>query len=160
MLLSRIFNLRNVNALPEGRRFVLASADFGLWQNGAGKSGYARALGSAGFARGERKVLPNATGLESRKSTQQTLKSPTLAEKGDQWTEGERCAELSGFYLFDGGSLTAHLTAPTTELHSGRPVAFNNAGRVNRLVRENVRILIESAKNPTTSGILRWRFAS
>jgi recombinational DNA repair ATPase RecF len=147
--LSRIFNLRNVNALPEGQEIRFGpQLTLVYGKNGAGKSGYARALGSAGFARGERKVLPNATGLESRKSTQADIEvSYSSGKKVITWTEGERCAELSGFYLFDGGSLTAHLTG-------SNPLSFTPGGlsllttlaELTDLVRENVRILIEKCE--------------
>ncbi len=49
--LNRIFNLRNVNALPGGQEIRFGPQLTLLYgNNGAGKSGYARALGSAGFA--------------------------------------------------------------------------------------------------------------
>jgi len=60
--LERLFNLKNVNALPEGQEIRFGpqlTLIFG--DNGAGKTGYARPLGCAAFGRGERDVLPNAT---------------------------------------------------------------------------------------------------
>ena len=87
--LNRIFNLRNVNALPEGQEIRFGPQLTLLFgNNGAGKSGYARALGSAGFARGERKVLPNASGLNQRRVRRQTLRSPTVA--GKRWSRGPK----------------------------------------------------------------------
>jgi recombinational DNA repair ATPase RecF len=149
--LDRIFNLRNVNALPEGQEIRFGPQLTLLYgNNGAGKSGYARALGAAGFARGERKVLPNATGVDSKRETQADIEvSYPTGKKVITWTEGKRCAELSGFYLFDGDSLTAHLTG-------SNPLSFTPGGLslltrladLTDLVRERVRTLIERHEEP------------
>ncbi len=144
--LNRIFNLRNVNALPEGQEIRFGPQLTLLFgNNGAGKSGYARALGSAGFARGERKVLPNACGVESKKGTKADIEiSYSSGKRVVTWTEGNRCPELSGFYIFDGGSLTAHLTG-------SNPLSFTPGGlslltmlaEATDIVREKIRIMIE-----------------
>ncbi len=149
--LDRIFNLSNVNALPGGQEIRFGPQLTLLYgNNGAGKSGYARALGAAGFARGERKVLPNATGVASKKETQADIEvSYVSGKKVITWTEGKRCAELSGLYLFDGDSLTAHLTG-------SNPLSFTPGGLslltrladLTDLVRERVRILIERHEEP------------
>jgi hypothetical protein len=147
--LNRIFNLRNVNALPEGQEIRFGPQLTLLFgNNGAGKSGYARALGSAGFARGERKVLPNASGLESKKGTQADIEiSYSSGKKVVTWTEGKRCPELSGFYVFEGGSLTAHLTGsnPLSYTPGGLSLLTTLAEGTD-LVRENIRILIEKCE--------------
>jgi len=151
--LDRIFNLRNVNALPEGQEIRFGPQLTLLYgNNGAGKSGYARALGAAGFARGERRVFPNATGVQSKKETQADIEvSYPRGKKVITWTEGRRCAELSGFYLFDGDSLTAHLTG-------SNPLSFTPGGLslltrladLTDLVRDRVRILIERHEEPNS----------
>ncbi len=149
--LNRIFNLRNVNALPEGQEIRFGPQLTMIYgNNGAGKSGYARALGSAGFARGERKVLPNASGAESKRKTQADVEvSYTDGKKVITWTEGGRCPELSGLYLFDGGSLTAHLTGsnPLSFTPSGLSLLTTLAGLTD-LVRENVRSLVDKREEP------------
>ena len=65
--LERMFNLQNVNALPRAQEIRFGPQLTLIYgNNGVGKTGYARPLGCAAFARGEREVLPNATSLDSR----------------------------------------------------------------------------------------------
>lgn len=149
--LSRIFNLRNVNALPPGQEIHFGpQATLIYGNNGAGKSGYARALGSAGFARGERKVLPNATGTELKTKPQAEIEVLYSNEKRVvTWTEGGRCSELAGFYLFDGGSLTAHLTGSNSL--SFTPAGLSVLTRLSELtdlIREEIRKLINRREQP------------
>jgi hypothetical protein len=110
--LKRLFNLRNVNALPGGQELRFGprlTVIFG--DNGAGKSGYARPLGCAAFARGEREVLPNAAGNNPRAVPQADIEiSFGDVNRDTTWTMGEPCPDLAGFYVFDGESLLAHLT--------------------------------------------------
>lgn len=110
--LLKLFNLRDVNALPNGQEIQFGpqvTLIFG--DNGAGKTGYARPLGCAAFARGDRDVLPNAKSLE----TKQTPRADIAVENNGvakviAWHRGTRCPELAGFYVFDDESLRAHLT--------------------------------------------------
>ena len=110
--LNRISDLRNVNALPNGQEIRFGPQLTLIYgDNGAGKSGYARALGAACFARGDRKVLPNATGSESKQIPQAAIEISYSTEiRQIPWSEGRRCPELSGFYFFDSSSLKVHLT--------------------------------------------------
>ncbi len=111
--LERLFNLRNVNALASGQDLQFGpqlTAVYG--NNGAGKTGYARPLGCAGFARGDRDVLPNA-----RKAPRPDVVPQAdieVSRDGSRtvltWTRGESCAELQGFWVFDSNSLPVHLT--------------------------------------------------
>jgi len=111
--LERLFNLRNVNALPVGQELRFGpqlTLVYGI--NGAGKTGYARPLGCAAFARGIHDVLPDAT----------TPPDPRLVPQADMevlrdgvrkivtWTRGKPCRELQGFYVFDSTSSPVHLT--------------------------------------------------
>ena len=55
--LERVFNSKNVNALPGGQELPFGNQLTVIYGgNGAGKTGYARPLGCAVFARGEREV--------------------------------------------------------------------------------------------------------
>jgi AAA domain len=110
--LKRLFNLRDVNALPPGQELRFGpqlTVIFG--DNGAGKSGYARPLGCAAFARGYREVLPNAAGNNPRAVPQADFEiSFGDVNHNRTWTMGQACPDLAGFYVFDGDSLLAHLT--------------------------------------------------
>jgi hypothetical protein len=88
--------------------------------------------------------------VESKKETQADIEvSYPSGKKVITWTQGKRCGELSGFYLFDGDSLTAHLTG-------SNPLSFTPAGLslltrladLTDLVRERVRILTERHEEP------------
>ncbi|HTU35441.1 MAG TPA: AAA family ATPase [Candidatus Acidoferrum sp.] len=112
--LDRIFNLQFVNALPAGQELRFGkqlTLIFG--ENGAGKSGYARLLGCAAFARGERIVLPNAK-LDAERGVPQADIEISWGQTKQvlHWTNGTRCPELRGFYLFDSNSMHVHLAEP------------------------------------------------
>ena len=111
--LLRLYNLTDINALPQGQELPFCpqlTLIFGA--NGAGKTGYARPLGCAAFARGDREVLPNA---EDDKSGAMPSASIDVIIDGHDgpvkldWQTGRRCPELSGFYVFDAESVDVHL---------------------------------------------------
>jgi ABC-type dipeptide/oligopeptide/nickel transport system ATPase subunit len=110
--LERLLSVTNVNALPDGQEILFGPQITIVYgNNGVGKTGYARILGSAAFARGDREVLPNVNQISARAIPHADIEVST----GDtthlvSWNRGERCPELAGFYAFDGGSLVAHLT--------------------------------------------------
>jgi len=155
--LNRLFNLSNVNALPPGQEIRFGpQLTLVYGNNGAGKSGYARALGSAGFARGKREVLPNATGTESKQLPQADIEilCPNAA-KVVRWVEGKRCSELDGFYLFDRGSLAAHLTGSISlSFTPGSLSVLTRLADVTDLVRERVHTLINQRKTPNSFPML------
>jgi hypothetical protein len=103
--------LKNVNALPDGQEIRFGPQLTIIYgDNGVGKTGYARPLGSAAFARGEREVLPNVN--QTAKVIPQADIEITLGDTKRQvtWIRGKSCPELAGFYAFDGHSLAVHLT--------------------------------------------------
>jgi AAA domain len=111
--LARLFNLRNVNALPNGQEIVFGEHLTLIYgDNGAGKTGYVRPLASAAFTRGEREVLPNAAVPISDEVVPQA--DIELAKGGSKqvvtWSRGQDCKELAGFHVFDTASVFAHLT--------------------------------------------------
>ncbi|HTC64829.1 MAG TPA: AAA family ATPase [Candidatus Saccharimonadales bacterium] len=111
--LLRLYNLNEVNALPQSQELPFCpqlTLIFGA--NGAGKTGYARPLGCAAFARGDRDVLPNAE-HDNHDSTPSAC-FEIIVDGHDKpvqvdWQAGRRCPELSGFYVFDAESVDAHL---------------------------------------------------
>jgi hypothetical protein len=144
--LERLFNLKNVNALPEGQEIRFGpqlTLIFG--DNGAGKTGYARPLGCAAFGRGERDVLPNAT-LESEAVPEAEIETfEGATTRIVAWNPGKVRAELMGFYVFDSHSLTIHLTRSNSL--SFAPPGLNLLtvlAEVTDEVRERLRRVIES----------------
>ncbi|MGB2633599.1 MAG: AAA family ATPase [Candidatus Acidiferrum sp.] len=124
--------------------------------NGAGKSGYARALGSAGFARGKREVLPNAIGPGSPNRPQLEIEIGYADRTSTvQWSGGPRCPELAGFYVFDEGSLAAHLTESNSlSFTPGGLSILTRLSDLTDLVREKVKLLIERHEPPNNFQML------
>ena len=143
----RLFNLRNVNALPAAQEIRFGpqlTVVYGA--NSSGKTGYTRPLGCAAFARGEREVLTDArkasTNAVPRADIEITKHGVT---KTVTWAHGARCSELSGVYVFDGTSINAHLTRANAPSFSpaGLSLLTKLAG-VTDAVRERLRKVIEA----------------
>lgn len=133
--IERIFNLRNVNALPTGQEIRFAHQLTLIYgDNAAGKTGYARPLGCAAFARGQRDVLPD---IEKKDASALTPQADIEISCGGgvkvfTWSKGlPRPPELNGFYVFDSKSLDAHL-------NRANPMHFSPSGLdvLTRLVAE------------------------
>jgi energy-coupling factor transporter ATP-binding protein EcfA2 len=144
--LERIFNLQNVNALPMAQEIRFGPQLTLIYgNNGVGKTGYARPLGCAAFARGEREVLPNATNSNREAVPQADLE----IARGDRkrivtWTSGNRIPELRGFYVFDGNSVDAHLLRANALSFSPVGLHFlTELAEITDLVRGRVRRIIE-----------------
>jgi recombinational DNA repair ATPase RecF len=145
--LERLFNLKNVNALPAAQEIRFGpQLTIVYGNNGVGKTGYTRPLASACFARGERQVLPNLTSANSKSLPQADIEISVGGHKQlIRWTDGNRLREMNKFYVFDGNSLLAHLNRPNSL--SFAPRGLNILTRLADLtdqVRERVRILIET----------------
>ena len=117
IILNKIFNLQNINALIPGQTLTFCpklTAIFG--ETGSGKSGYARVLGCAGFTRGDKQVLPNI----ARPWDDEAIRSADIEVLEDNSTKvisykiGDRCDELSQCYVFDSTSVHVHLTDSNT----------------------------------------------
>jgi ABC-type Mn2+/Zn2+ transport system ATPase subunit len=144
--LERIFNLKNVNALPETQELRFGPQLTLIYgENGAGKTGYTRPLGCAAFARGEREVLPDATSPRSNRMPQADIEiSYGGAKQIVRWTNGRRVQELAGFYVFDAYSLIAHLTGSNSLSFSPFGLSLlTKLAEVTDQVRAKVRHLIE-----------------
>jgi len=129
--LSKIYNLRNVNALAPGQTLIFGpqlTAIFG--GNASGKSGYARVFGCAGFTRGDKKVLPNVTD-ESGVSVQPAADIEICADDGSRnisYVVGDACADFSFCHVFDSSSVHVHL-AKSNEF-SFSPAGLENLTRL------------------------------
>lgn len=112
--IEKIFNLRNVNALPPDQEIRFGQQLTLIYgENGAGKTGYVRPLSCAAFARGEHRVLPNVTSKEAAHLIPQASIEVSLegVKKVVIWTRGQaHPPELNGYHVFDGNSMIAHLT--------------------------------------------------
>ncbi len=117
IILNRIFNLQNINALIPDQELTFCTqltAIFG--ETGSGKSGYARILGCAGFTRGDKVVLPNITKPWDdkiiRSADIEVLEDNSI--KVIHYKVGDTCDELSQCYVFDSTSVHVHLTGSNT----------------------------------------------
>jgi len=155
--LNRITNLRNVNALREQQEISFGpQLTLAYGSNGAGKSGYARVIGAAGFARGKRDVLPNASGAQAKDPPQAEIeiiynnKARTLA-----WKAGDRCVELRGCYLFDIDSMEIHLKGSNALTYTPSGLwLLTSLSEATDVVRERVRRLIEARERPNQFNLL------
>jgi recombinational DNA repair ATPase RecF len=149
--LERIFNLRNVNALPEGQEIRFGRAITIIYgENGAGKTGYARPLACAGFARGDREVLPNASLTHQVQPQADIEVSYGDTKETLTWFVGHQLQELSGFPLFDGNSATVHLTHSNSLNYSPAGLSFlTRLADVTDQVRERIKRIIEELERPT-----------
>lgn len=111
--IKKIANLKNINALAENQVLTfnpVLTVVYG--ENGSGKSGYARVLGSAGFTRGDREVLPDVTRSNVGKdpSTADIELISNGVEQIIQHRIGRPCPQLASFYVFDSTSVQAHMS--------------------------------------------------
>jgi hypothetical protein len=148
--LERIFNVQNVNALPAGQEIRFGKELTLIYgDNGVGKTGYVRPLGSAGFARGKREVLPNAGEKISRIPQADIEVSYGDFKKTIRWKAGDHPEELRRFYIFDAESVNAHLTESNSLSFS--PAGLSLLTRLADLtdeVRERIRQRIAECEKP------------
>ncbi|HKS83575.1 MAG TPA: AAA family ATPase [Candidatus Acidoferrales bacterium] len=149
--LRKIFNLKNVNALPEGQMVEFGPRLTLIYgANGAGKTGFARPLGCAGFARGKRDVLPNANISSTDVAPQADIEiSYGGVTETVTWKRGERLPESCEFYVFDSESAYAHLSQVNSLNYS--PSGLSLLTRLAELtdrVRFRVREKIQTAEIP------------
>jgi len=117
--LDAICDVTGVNALAVGQRLEFhpqLTAIYG--ENGSGKSGYARVLGSAGFTRGDSMVLPDVTQPLRENATQSATITVTAGDctQSFDYEVGAQCPRLSGFYVFDSTAVRVHMSAPNAML--------------------------------------------
>ncbi len=122
--LKAVTNLQGVNALVPGQRLEFGPALTAIYgANGSGKSGYARVLGSAGFTRGDRLVLPDVTKPAGSDPDPCAQIEVTV---GDQerilhYEVGQGCPELAGHYVFDSTAVRVHMS-------ESNAISFSPAG--------------------------------
>lgn len=142
--LKRIANLHNVNALASNQTLEFnpqLTAIYG--ENRSGKSGYARVLGSAGFTRGDREVLPDITKPNSSADPISADIEFMMNGVGQSihYKIDRPCPELSSFYVFDSTSVRVHMLEKNE--FSFSPVGF---GYLKRLSDETDQIRARLAR--------------
>lgn len=150
--ISKISNLQNINALAKDQTIPFSpqlTAIYGA--NGAGKSGYARVLGCAGFTRGDRKVFPNISD-ESGVELQQSADIEICSDEGEVkvcYLVGQPSPDLSFCHVFDSTSVNVHLTK--TNEFSFSPAGLECLTRLAQetdVVRKLLRNKIEELQKP------------
>ncbi len=117
IILNRLFNLQNINALVSGQTLNFCPKLTAIYgDNGSGKSGYARVLGCAGFTRGDTDVLPDITKpVDSDIIRSADIEiSDSNSTKVINYHVGGQHPELSQCYVFDSTSVQVHLTGSNT----------------------------------------------
>ena len=123
--LKKIYNLQNINALVSDQELEFCQTLTTIYgENGSGKSGYARVIGSASFTRGDRQILRNI----SKPDTGETLSADIELEINGEAVNihheiGSACPEMRSFYVFDSTSVKAHL------MHAN-PMSFSPGGLI------------------------------
>ncbi len=145
--ITRLYDLSDVNALADGYEIQFGPQITAVYGgNGSGKSGYARVLACAAFARGKREILPDV----STPFDPESIASASIdiddgeSKRSLYWQDGTPCPELRHFHVYDATSVEAHLTQEN-EL-SFVPTGFSyltRLGEVTDEVRNRLRNLIE-----------------
>lgn len=107
--LKSISNVTNVNCLVPAQSLTIGPNLTTVYgSNGTGKSGYARVIGSAGFSRGAKELLPDATKAEIAESSMQAdflfNDAPVRHELG------KPIPAMAGYFVFDSESINTHLS--------------------------------------------------
>ena len=144
--LGRLLNLQNVNALAAGQQLEFGAQLTVIYgENGVGKSGYARILACAGFARGRREVLPNVA-IPADTMVQPTADIEVSRDGANilvKWEYGKTCRELRGCWVFDANSLPAHLTKSNAlTINPAGLSILTTLADVTDLVRERLRTVL------------------
>jgi hypothetical protein len=150
--LQKITNLKNINALIPDQILTFGPAMTAIFgANGSGKSGYARVLGSAGFTRGDRDVLPDITKPQTDDDilTADVTVSVNGTEKLVNYQLGKSCPELASFYVFDSTSVRVHMLEQNTFSFSPAGLSFlKQLSNETDQVRERLAERIEKCCEP------------
>ncbi len=156
--LRRLFDLHDVNALPEDQQLTFGDQVTLVYGgNGAGKTGYTRPLGCAAFGRGQREVLPDARDATTERVPSARFEIEVEGESKEiSWEFGnDRPPELAGFYVFDGNSLPEHLTKSNLLAFSPRDLSLLTIlAEVTDAVRDRLRALLAREDPPNSFGAL------
>jgi len=156
--LEKIFNMNNINALVSGQTLVFCPALTTIFgATGAGKSGYARVLGCAGFTRGDTEVFPDLT---KPATTDMVLSADIEIFDGSStrvinYHVGPKCPELAQCYVFDSTSVHVHLMGSNAFSFSPAGLSYlTQLSEVTDLVRDRLRIRLEQYSQPHNFAVL------
>lgn len=152
MRLEKISNIQNVNALVPKQTITFCPALTTIFgATGAGKSGYARILGCAGFTRGDKEVLPDIAkqwSADTVLSADIELYNGTSSETIN-YEIGTQCPELATFYVFDSTSVLVHLTKSNMFSFSPAGLSYlTQLADVTDRVRERLKTRVEECLQP------------
>jgi hypothetical protein len=151
---TQLSNLQNINALVPGQILSFGPhLTIVYGENGSGKSGYARVLGSAGVCRGNREILPN---VEDPSTTGQPRSVEIGLSNQDapvKYVINGPCALLESFHVFDNASVLHHLTRQNTLSFSPAGLSYlTDLADVTDEVRRRVRTMIDDRSAPHQFG--------
>lgn len=150
--LVEISNMQDVNALIPGQILTFGPALTVIYgATGSGKSGYARVLGCAGFTRGDKEVLPDATQpfcADKTPSADIRVSGETFG-RVIHYQVGHECPEFALFYVFDSTSVHVHLTGSNKFSFSPAALSYlTKLANITDKVRKRLKDKIEEYKKP------------
>jgi len=150
--LCEIKNFENVNALVPSQRLPIGTNLTVVYgANGAGKSGYSRVLGCAGFMRGDVEVLTNINDPDCSTLTP-TVELEIQDDSGKRsvsYIPGQECTELNSFHVFDVKSVQEHLIKRNKFTFSPAGLSYlTKLAEVTDTVRDRLTKLIEKHNKP------------
>lgn len=112
VVLQKIMNLKNVNALVEGQELTFCPTLTAIYgANASGKSGYARVLGCIGFSRGDKYILQDIAHPSDDIGYSADIEiSDGTSQRTINYCVGNKYPELASLYVFDSTSVNVHLT--------------------------------------------------
>lgn len=147
-----IKNFQNVNALVPAQCLPIGpSLTVVYGANGAGKSGYSRVLGCAGFMRGDVEVLPNVNdpGCSTLIPIAEIEIEDDSGRRCVSYSPGQECIELNGLHVFDVKSVHEHLVKSNKFTFSPAGLSYLTIlAEVTDRVRERLSNLIATHSKP------------
>lgn len=112
VVLQKIKNLKNVNALIEGQELTFCPTLTAIYgANASGKSGYARVLGCIGFSRGDKYILQDIAHPSDDIDCSADIEIyDGTSHRIINYCAGNTYPELASLYVFDSSSVNVHLT--------------------------------------------------
>jgi ABC-type multidrug transport system ATPase subunit len=147
-----IKNFQNVNALVQEQCLPIGPALTVVYgANGAGKSGYSRVLGCAGFMRGDVEVLANVNDPNCSNLTPfvEIEIEDDSGKRCVSYIPGQECTELNSLHVFDVKSVQEHLIKKNKFTFSPAGLSYlTTLAEVTDRIRDRLTNLITTHKKP------------